>query len=539
RFVDVTGSSAVTFEHHSGDCDQKPFPAANGSGVAALDIDLDGRTDLYFLNGQSFPLSENGNSFRNGMFRNVGELSFADVTDPSGLAALAYSAGTTSGDFNLDGFPDIYLNCYGANHLYLNCGDGSYVEVAQSSGIADPEWGTSAAVIDFDNDGDPDIYSCNYAEWNWETNQFCGNREKNIRIFCSPRSIRPVADRLFENQGDGQFRDVLQTAGLDRAPGRGQGVIAADVDGDDLPDLYISNDLNANALFRNRGDGRFEDLTDLSGTGVDFGGQTQAGMGVDVADIDHNGLMEIFVTNYEGEHNAFYRNLGNGLFQDTSQSDGMAAPSMRWIGWGTAFCDFDRDGWSDLVITNGHTDNNLHEMGRDVSYEQPPLLFRNDHGRLVAAGTDSNNSYFRKRHPGRALCIADLNNDLAADLVFAHKDAPPAILRNNSATPDDRFVFSVTLAGTRSNRDGFGSVLRWTDDAMAVTYSSQVKSGGSYLSSNSLVVTLSLLKTRGEPRRIEVRWPAGLVEHPAVPSSPGHYVLIEGRGEFRRADADL
>jgi enediyne biosynthesis protein E4 len=527
RFTDISGSVGIDFQHISGDCEQKPFPAANGSGVAAFDFDLDGWFDLLFLNGTSFPINEIGGGTGDACFRNRRALSFSNVTAVTGLGAFGYSAGAVTGDFNCDGFPDVFVNCFGKNRFYFNQGDGSFLESAQECGLQDPAWGTSAAALDFDNDGDLDLYACNYAEWDWETNPFCGDRQKNIRIFCSPRSVKPVADRLFENLGDGRFRDVLVEVGIGREPARGQGVIAADIDDDGLTDLYVGNDMNTNSLFRNKGDGTFEDLTDISGAGVDFAGQIQAGMGVDIADVDRDGLVEIFVTNYEGEHNAFYQNLGRNVFQDSSQSRGLAAPSMKWVGWGTRFSDLDLDGWTDLVITNGHTDNNLQKMGRDSVYEQPPLLFRNENGRLMPVASPAD-SYFGTSHPGRSLCVVDLDRNLTPDIVVGHKDQPPAILRNDSDTKATRNVICLSFIGTRVNRDGIGVGV----EVLGATpvMKSQIKSGGSYLSSDPCTMTLSLSET--DDKQLKIRWPGGQTQNLAVPREPGRYTVVEGRGAF-------
>lgn len=527
RFSDVSHKVGIDFQHVSGDSDQKPFPAANGSGVAAFDYDLDGWFDLLFLNGTTFPITEAAGGPGDSCYRNRRDWSFSEVTDVSGLGAFGYSAGVITGDFDCDGFPDVFVNCFGDNRFYFNQGDGSFQESARARGLQDESWGTSAAALDFDNDGDLDLYACNYAEWAWETNQFCGDRQKNIRIFCSPRSVKPIADRLFENLGDGRFKDVLIAAGLGREPARGQGVVAADIDNDGLSDLYIGNDMNTNSLFRNKGDGTFEDLTDISGAGVDFAGQIQAGMGVDIADIDRDGLVEIFVTNYEGEHNSFYQNLGGISFQDLSQSKGLAAPSMKWVGWGTRFADFDLDGWTDLVITNGHTDNNLHRMGRDSQYEQPPLLFHNQNGRLMPV-VSSDDSYFSKSHPGRSLCVADLDQNLTPDIVMGHKDQIPAILKNESEIDATDRVFSLRFIGTHLNRDGIGVGVEVP--GMDPILKAQIKSGGSYLSSDPYVITLSL--KAGENRELNVRWPGGRVETLAVPAGSGRYTVIEGRTTF-------
>lgn len=525
HFTDVTKETGVDFVHVSGDNAEKPFPAANGSGLAVVDYDLDGRLDLLFLSGTHFPIRDDSKLPRDRCYRNSGGWRFVEVTDQTGLGSPGYSAGAACGDFNSDGFPDVYVNCFGRNLLYLNQGDGTFSESARDAGVDDPSWGTSAAGLDFDGDGDLDLYVCNYGAWSWETNQFCGNREKNVRIFCSPRSIKPVRDQLYENLGDGRFRDALSSSGIGRESARGQGVIAADVDGDGLIDLYVSNDIHVNFLFRNAGGGRFEDLTDLSGAAFDYAGRLQAGMGLDVADVDRDGRVELFVTNYEDESNAYYKNLGNNLFQDASQSEGMAAHSVRWVGWGTRFADFDLDGWTDLVVTNGHTDDNLDQMGREGKFEQPPLLFHNQKGRLKPVGPSAGD-YFRSVHPGRALCTADLDGDLDSDLVIGHQDRAPAILRNDSAVEPDRTILVLEFIGRQSNRDGIGTEVEAV--AASPRVADQIKSGGSYLSAQPGVAVLVLPAAGGAQLRI--RWPDGSSENVLAPSESGRYTVVEGDG---------
>jgi hypothetical protein len=527
RFLELTEQSGVDFVHVSGDCEDKPFPAANGSGLAALDYDLDGLNDLFFLNGTDFPISIRPDGPEDKCYRNFGDWQFRDVTHVTGLGSKGYSAGTATGDLNLDGFPDIFVNCFGVNLLYLNQGDGTYFECGHFAGVDDPSWGTSALAFDFDGDGDLDLYVCNYAEWTWDTNTYCGDRQKQIRIFCSPRTVKPVADLLYENLGDGRFREALQTAGLDRPPARSQGIVAADIDDDGLADLYVGNDLNLNSLFRNKGDGTFEDLTDISGAAVDFAGQIQAGMGVDVADVDKDGAVEIFVTNYEGEHNTLYQNMGDSSFQDASQSQGLAAPGMRWVGWGNRFADFDLDGWMDLVITNGHTDNNLQALGRDSQYEQPPLLFHNRAGRLELIESPPP-GYFSNRHPGRSLCVADLDGDLRPDLVIGHKDRQPALLRNISPdTPPKEFlILDLNFAGVESNRSAIG--LQLEVEGQLTKERHQIKSGGSYLTSHPQRMTLAVPQnSNGTSARI--RWPNGRIASVRLPGFSGSYTLVEGR----------
>jgi len=521
----TVADTGIEFQHDSGTSPEKPFPAANGSGMAALDYDLDGRYDLYFATGTPFPLDATRATPTNHFYRNLGDWNFQDVTQLSRLGHNGYSAGVTYGDFDGDGFPDVYVACYGANVLYHNLGDGTFAPLVPSSGANDERWATSAAMFDCDGDGLLDIYVCNYGYWTLEENRWCGDRSRDVRYYCSPRTVKPAADALLRNRGDGTFEDIAETAGLVDRIGRSQGVVAADLDGNGTIDLYIGNDLNANSMFLNQGDGTFEDASELSGVAYDYLGGMQAGMGVDAADVNGDGRAELFVTNFEGEHNAYYENLGNGMFQEVSQQRGLYADSMPWVGWGTALADFDLDGWLDLVVTNGHVDNNR----LDVDYAHPALLWRNDgKGRFSNLGAQGG-TYFTQTHVGRALVVADLDDDGDWDLVIGHQDGPPSLLRNDH--PDEgnvrRNSITIRLVGTRDNRDGIGSTL--TLRAGEHQQVLQTNGGGSYLSAHDA------RKVFAAPHgatavQLEIRWPNGEVSILDDLAPRGSYTVIQPLG---------
>lgn len=506
RFEEKLAGSGIDFVHESGDFDEKPFPAANGSGVAAADFDLDGLVDLYFLTGSRATFDPTWKTQpRNRAYRNRGDWKFQDVTEVTGLGWAGFSAGVAVADVNSDGFPDLFVNCYGSDRLFLNQGDGSFLDASEASGVAaDTLWGTSAAFLDYDNDGLVDLYVVNYAHWSMETNKYCGDRQRGVRTYCGPTTVEPAPHVLYHNEGDGRFRIATAEAGLDRRPGRGQGVTAADFNHDGWTDLYVTNDMNPNSLFINLGNGTFRDASEESGTDVDYRGSSQAGMGIGIADANHDGILDLFVTNYEGEHNAYYESRGLLTYQDVSRSRGLAAESIPWVGWGTTLDDFDGDGWADCVVTNGHTDNNFQQMGRDSPYAQKPAIWRNEAGRFRHLPGSSAGAYFGEPHVGRGLATADFDNDTWPDLVIVHQDAPPSLLRNTSPRTTD-YRQELELRGIVANRDAIGATVQWQSKPPVVLTN---PSGGSYASENQRIIRLPVMDTEQVPT-IRIVWPGG------------------------------
>jgi hypothetical protein len=449
--------------------------------------------------------------------------------------AISGSGNFAVGDFDSDGFPDLYVACFGANRLYRNLGDGTFQDVSDSSGVNDAKWATSAAFLDYDSDGLLDIYVCNYAKWTYRDRQFCGNRERGVRIFCSPRSVQAETDRLFRNMGDGTFRDVTDQCQLGARSGRAQGVLAADVNQDGFIDLYVGNDLHANSLFINDGQGRFRDTSEESGVAYSYRGVAQAGMGVAGADVNRDGHWDLFVTNFEREYNTLYLNGQVAIFADRSRSAGLADGSRPWIGWGTAFVDFDLDGWKDLIVANGHVDDNLDKLGRDAQYAQPAIVWHNRQGRFHQLG-GAVGSYFQLPHPGRGLATVDLDNDGDTDVVVTHQDQRPALLRNDcqTASKTGRRSISIKLIGTSGNRDAVGATLRISNSTQ--TRIEQIQGGGSYLSAHDLRQIIAVT-TPEEPLQCEVFWPGGARSSISGMKSGGRYVIIEPKQKMQSIPA--
>ncbi|WP_068419406.1 CRTAC1 family protein [Planctomyces sp. SH-PL62] len=554
RFTEVAQEWGVDFVHFSGMNDEKHFPTANGSGVAVFDHDGDGLLDLYFATQTLLPLgtAEKG---PNRLYKNLGGGRYEDVTERSGLGYRGFCHGIIVGDVDNDGDADVFLCNYGPNKLYLNKGDGTFQDVSAAAGVDRPSWSSGGAMLDFDNDGDLDIYVANYGRWNYpEDHQRVGDPEKKIWLYASPRTIVGVKHMLYRNNGDLTFTDVYDQAitvesdvvvgqkeEVDpetgakkmvdviekkrtpnpRSDGHGFGVVAADLNDDGLIDLYVANDMTPNFLFFNRGDGTFEDATELSGAAFDYNGSAQSGMGVDAEDVDGDGLPELLVTNFAQEYATLYQNFGNRGFFDNTAFFGLASDTMPFVKWGTALADFDKDGWPDLFISNGHVDNNRRELNQPIDYEEPPLLFRNMAGKRFRLSTRDVGPYFEKKHVGRGAAFGDLDDDGDVDIVVNEKDGPAAILRND--TPTTNHWVRLALQGTKSNRDAIGS-LAIVETPRRTIYR-QLKGGVSMESANDPRL---LIGVGAEPiDKLTIVWPSGIVSVLEKPELDREHKLVE------------
>ena len=512
RFAEVAAASGIDFRHTSGMTEAKHFPTANGSGVAFFDYDGDGKLDLYFATATTLPLgSTKGGT--NKLYRNLGEGQFEDRTESSGLGFSGFCHGIMVGDVDNDGDPDVFLCNYGPNALFLNKGDGKFEDISISSKLGVPGWSSGGAFLDYDGDGDLDIYAANYGSWSLpDDDRFCGDRELDIRLYCSPREIRTVKHFLYRNNGDLTFTDVYDDFLVDssgnKIPGRSDGhgfaAVASDLDGDGKVDLYVTNDMNPNFLFLNKGDGTFVDATVTSGAAYDEKGQAQSGMGLDSEDIDGDGKPELFVTNFSFEYNTLYQNLGRGSFMDVTPFFGLGADSRPWVGWGTALADFDNDGWPDSFVANGHVDDNRRQLGQNVDYAEPPLLHRNAGGKRFKLSTRDVGPYFSGKHVARGAAFGDYDDDGDIDIVVNHKDGTPALLRND--TPGENHWLRLELVGTRSNRDAIGASARVEFAGRAVVR--QRKHGSSVFSSHDprLLIGLGDATT---VTKLTITWPSG------------------------------
>jgi len=541
RFTEIAQQSGIYFVHFSGMTEEKHFPTANGSGVALFDYDNDGKLDLYFATGTLLPLGK-AQKGPNRLYRNLGQNRFQDVTEKSGLGFAGYCHGIIVGDIDNDGDQDVFLCNYGPNALFLNLGDGTFRDISKAAGIDRPNWSTSGAFLDYDNDGDLDLYVTNYGHWKLpDDDRFCTTNlgqhrpsEAKLRTYCSPRTIKPARHFLYRNNGDRTFTDAAEAAGVGRTDGRGFGVVAADLNGDGRIDLYVANDMCPNFVFLNRGDGTFEDVTEISGAGYDGHGQTHSGMGVDAEDVDGDGLPDLLVTNLFNEPNSLYGNLGAGLFEDRTPTSGMATDSMPWVGWGCALADFDNDGWPDCFVTNGHVDDNLELLGQNSPYAHPPLLHRNLEGSRFRLATRDAGSYFDSDHVGRGAAFGDVDNDGDVDIVVNHKDSAPALLRNDTKTANH--WIRLSLVGTLSNRDAVGALV--TVELKSRRLFRQRKGGVSLESSHDPRLLIGLGQET-EARRVTIRWPSGRVTTAEQLAADKSYRVVEPHDKTRQETRDV
>lgn len=500
QFVDVARESGVTFRHRHGGTGHKYFVETNGSGACFFDYDNDGAPDLYLVQSGDLPNSpafgRAGN--RSVLYHNDGRGRFTDVTDRAGVGNFRYGQGACAGDFDGDGFLDLYVTNYGANRLYRNNGNGTFTDVADRVGVASSGYHSSATFFDMDGDGDLDLYVTRYVQYRLGSDPACGVAGR--RSYCSPQRFPGAPDVLFRNDG-GRFTDVTRAAGVLDPDGKSFGVLAWDYDDDGRPDLSVANDGTLNRLYHNLGGGKFEDVTGAAGVGLGEKGNPAGSMGLDAADYDGDGRLDLFVTNFSQEPNDLFWNAGGGLFEMRSGATGLAAPSYLLSGFGAAFTDYDLDGWPDILVANGHPDDNAHLETPGVTYAERPSLYRNLGGRFQdvsgTAGPD-----FARSLVGRGLALADIDGDGDEDAVLSTSNQAAVLYRNEGGNA--RSWIRLRLQGQGPNRFAVGA--RVTLEAAGHTQVREVRAGSSFASQNDLTLTLGLGTARAADR-VRVRWP--------------------------------
>ncbi|MEE9227170.1 MAG: CRTAC1 family protein, partial [Acidobacteriota bacterium] len=527
RFREVTGPAGIRFRHSNGASGKKFMPETFGGGVCLLDYDADGDVDIYFVNSADLPGYRSPAPPRNSLYRNDGDWKFVEVTGEAGVGDPGYGMGCTAGDYDNDGDTDLYVVNFGANVLYENLGNGRFREVTGPAGVGDSRWGASAAFADFDGDGNLDLFITNYLDYAVDRHRYCGNYRKGYHSYC-PDAYDPAPDVLYRNRGDGSFEDVSVAAGVADDNGKGLGVVWGDYDNDGDADLYVANDISPNFLYRNNGDGTFTDVALAAGVAYGEDGKVQAGMGTDFGDYDNDGNLDIFVTNFDSETNSLYRNSGNGVFSDQSFLSGLGEVSLRFLGFGTDFADFDNDGDLDLFVNNGHILDDIAQYNDAIGYEEPNQLFENlGDGRFRDASAITGDA-FRDERVGRGSATGDLDNDGDLDLVIVNL-ADGAQLYENIGGGGNHWLV-VSLVGRESNRDGIGARIRLI--AGSLEQVEEVRSGSSYLSQNDMRVHFGLgPATRAD--LLEIRWPSGRVERLRDLPADRFVILVEGEGAVR------
>ena len=502
QFTDVTEAAGIRFRHYKGETGKRYLPETIGSGVAVLDFDQDGWMDLFFVNGWRL---EGGTPEGVGsvLFRNLGDGTFTDVTRDAGLEVHAYGMGAAAGDYDNDGFPDLYVTILGLNRLYRNNGDGTFANVSVDAGVGDPSWGASAAWLDADNDGKLDLFVTNYVRWSPSQDQRCGYGP-GVKHYCTPEIFTGDTSRLFRNLGGGRFRDVTREAGLFNPSGKALGVALWDFDGNGLMDLVVAEDTQPDKIYLNRGGFRFEEVGTRNGFGFSESGQARAGMGVDVADADNDGRGAVAVTNFSYEGIGFYRWGSDLNFIDQAVPAGIGQPSLFSLGFGLLFLDYDLDGWQDLLAVNGHIDDLVETVQTRLTYRQRPLLFHNQtDGRFLPMGGEAGPA-LDQAYAGRGAAAIDYDNDGDLDLVLTENGGPAHLLRNQGGNRNH--WIQIRLVGKTSNRDGVGTLV--TVKTGSTTQRRYRRTGSSYLSQSDPRLTFGLGdSTRVD--RLEIRWPGG------------------------------
>ncbi len=518
-FTDVTREAGIHFRHVHGGSGEKYYVETMGSGACWFDYDGDGDIDLYAVNSGPLPGFARGADGSSRLYRNDGGR-FQDVTDSAGVSnAGRYGMGCVAGDIDGDGDRDLYVTNFGPNVMYRNEGNGRFADVTSESGTGDPRWSTSAAFGDVDNDGDLDLYVANYIDFTLATNKHCGERRPGYRAYCHPDEYNGVPDILYRNRGNGRFDDVSVAAGVADPVGKGLGVVMLDVNDDGWQDIYVANDKTINFLYLNRRDGTFQDISMTAGTGFSESGMPQAGMGTDSADVNGDGRSDLIVTNLDFETNELYVNNGDLTFTDATYASGMGESNFLNVGFGASFLDYDNDADPDLLIVNGHILDNIELFKDKLSYAQPRSMMANDGRGMFREVASSLGSAFAAPDVGRGLAVGDMDDDGDPDFFVVNNNRDAQLFRNDGGSQAGRWM-TVALRGARGNTDGIGARVRVTAreaSGAPRTQTLQVRAGSSYLSQNDVRLHVGLGSATSAD--VEVRWPGGATQSfPGVPA---------------------
>ena len=510
KFVDVTASLGVRFQHAALHTSKKYLLETMGSGVALFDYDNDGRLDLFLVNGAeindptppgTIP-AKTGPRYWNRLYHQKSDGTFEEVTERAGLRGEAYGMGVAVGDYDNDGFEDLFVTGYGGNHLYHNNGNGTFTDVTEKAGVAGNGWSTSAAWVDLDADGLLDLVVLRYLQWDF-TDIWCGERKQGYRSFCHPDEFRSIAPLVYHNDGNGHFTEIAKPAGLAK-PGNALGIAIADFNDDGHIDIFIANDSVPEFLYQNKGDGTFEEVGLFAGVGVDGDGHAYAGMGVDFADYDNDGLPDIAVSDLAYQKYALYRNNGDGTFSYATDTAGLGTMTFLHSGWGMRLLDYDNDGWKDLLIGQAHVMDTIELTYPQLHYREPMLIARNTGRGFVDISAESG-SAFQEPWVSRGMATGDIDNDGRIDAVVTENGGPVHILRNETNTQNH--WLTLNLIGHKSNRDAIGAEVKIV--SAQGRQQATVTTCGSYLSSGDKRVHFGL-GVQPTVKEIDIRWPSGI-----------------------------
>jgi hypothetical protein len=510
NFVDITEASGVRFQHIATHTSKKYLLETMGSGVALFDYDNDGRLDIFLINGA--PLTDPtpkgtipqkpGPKYWNRLFHQKSDGTFEDVTEKAGLQGVGYGMGAAVGDYDNDGYEDLFVTAYGGNKLYHNNGDGTFSDVTEKAGVGGSGWSSSAAWVDLNNDGLLDLVVLRYVQWDFD-DIWCGEHKEGFRAICHPDVFQAITPLVYQNDGNGHFTEVGKKIGL-AVPGKSLGIAIADYDRDGHIDIVVANDSMPGFLYHNKGDGTFEERGLLSQVGVDEDGRTYAGMGVDFADFGNDGLPDIVVDDLANQMYALYQNAGDGTFTYTTRTSGMGRMSMLHSGWGLRFIDYDNDGWKDLLIAQGHDLDTVEKTNPQLHYREPMLLARNTGHGFVDVSAESG-SAFHQAWVGRGLATGDIDNDGRIDAVVSTNDGPAHVVHNETKTANHWLI--LKLVGHTSNRDAIGALVKIVT-SQGPQYTT-VTTASSYLSSSDKRVHFGL-GTDAAAQTVEIHWPSGI-----------------------------
>lgn len=529
--MDVAEASGIHFRHDNAASAEKYLIETMGSGCGWIDYDQDGLLDLYLVNGAATRVYTPKHALRSALYRNNGNGTFTDVTEKAGVGAQGlFGMGIAVGDYDNDGFPDLFVLGYGRCILYHNEGNGTFRDVTQRAGVANlGRWASSAAWFDYDNDGRLDLVIANYIDWSPERNFWCGDHGPGMRSYCHPDDYNGEAPTLYRNNGDGTFTDVSKQSGIGAKPGNGLGVVTFDYDDDGWQDILIANDSMANFLFHNQRDGTFREVGYESGIAVSMDGAAEAGMGVDAADTTGNGRMDVIIGHLDMQLARFYRNLGDGTFEDATLRSKIGYATYHMSEFGALFLDYDNDGARDIFLANGHVLDNIARYHADVHYAEPKLMFRNLGRGIFQNVSDRLAADFRLPRVSRGAAVGDFDNDGDLDVLVSNNGQPPQLFRNDGGNANH--WLEILLIGTKSNRDGVGSRVKVT--AGDLTSYAQRKGGMSYQSAQDPRLHFGLGGRRSIDA-IEVKWPSGNVTKLSNLASDQIVTIKEGEGLVKR-----